>query len=415
MIKKTIWLTMALALRSSGQAALLVIFARIGGPERVGTYSLALAITAPIFVLFEFGLRTVYLTHQGQVRFKYYVQVRITTLFLAILASFGIGSIFLPESLITIFLVSLLRAADSMGELYSGPLQKYEALPPILRAYGINTLLTVVTAIALTSWADDLNLVLVALIGVSSVTTIFLMKRPTDIKLKACEYTSIVNESARKSRKKVIRAGLPTGISWGLLSLLSSLPQYFLAVYFTEAEVGFFAIVLYVVVVAEIFFNAVSQSWIPKAISILQKDKNFLKETLFTGLRWTIALIPVSIGAAALAYFFIPIVFGKTYTLGFDELLPLAIAVAVLPTVFFSSMALNVFNSYTLSLAVSSTSVAIAVAACSVLIPSGQVPGALWVIVVGLGSRGLFGYAALAVVSSKRRPGGTNYTGLESR
>ena len=402
MIKSTIWLTIALAFRSLGQAGLLIVFARFGSPETLGNYSLALAITAPIFVLCEFGLRTVYLTHKENHPFTSYLRVRMVTLGLAILLTACIG-FFLVQAITSILLlVSLLRAADSMGELYSAPLQRHSSLGTILVAFGSNALLTIGVGIAVLATTQNLLVVIASLVVVSTATTLFLMKRPTDQLLARTESAEgIRSGDTVNGHASVVKAGLPTGISWGLLSLLSSIPQYFLAYYFSQIEVGYFAIMLYLVVVVEIFLNAVSQSWIPAAKEMLNQAPSFFLGVLKTAALWTLAFMPVSSIACVAAFLMLPLVFGETYAVRWAELLPLFSALMSLPLVFFSAMALNVANSYVKALTTSVAAMLVAVGAAIVLIPQHGIPGALWVSFVGLASRAVFGFIALAIPDPK--------------
>lgn len=400
MIKDAALLTAALALRSLGQAGLLIVLARLGSPEILGNYSLALAITAPIFVLCEFGLRTVYLTHKGEQPFSSYLQVRLCTLALGVFAATAAGALFIPQLVVLLLAVSFLRVADSVGELYSGPLQRHGRLKPILAGFAVNAALTVTVGAAVLVIFQDLLAVIGALIVVSGLTTIFLFKRPVD-KVLAPKGT----RSWRKfwlwnaNHTAVVRAGLPTGISWGLLSLLSSIPQYFLVAYFSQVEVGYFAILLYVVVVVEIFLNAVSQSWIPAAKDLYRRSKSFVLAVLKTSFIWTVAFVPLSCFICVVAHFMLPMVFGPTYQVAWAEGVPLFFALVMLPMVFFSAMALNVANSYVKALCTSLASASVATLAAFLLIPGQGVPGALWVCAIALASRALFAFSALAIRS----------------
>lgn len=404
MIRNTVWLSLALAFRSLGQAGLLIVFARFGSPETLGSYSLALAVTAPIFVFCEFGLRTVYLTHRGNQPFSAYLRVRLVTLAFAMFLTAAIGAIFVPEMFGILLLVSLLRAADSVGELYSAPLQRHSELPTILRAFSANAVLTIGVGMAVLVALNDLYAVIAALILVSGATTLLLMKRPTDVLLAKEEPPRAGSGRKWEDHVSVVRAGLPTGISWGLLSLLSSIPQYFLAAYYSQVEVGYFAIILYVVVVVEIFLNAVSQSWIPAAKKLLTEAPSFFRAVVKTALLWTAAFIPLSALVCGTAYNLLPIIFGATYQIDWAEIVPLFGSLAVLPMVFFSAMALNVANSYVKALTTSVVAVVLASGVAFLIIPGGGVPGALWVSFGALATRSILSMAALALGHHQRAP-----------
>lgn len=403
MIKSTVWLTIALAFRSLGQAGLLIVFARFGSTETLGNYSLALAITAPIFVFSEFGLRTVYLTHKGDQTFRSYLHVRLATLGLAIIVTAAVGAIVSSQIIILLLLVSFLRAADSMGDLYSAPLQRLGRLGTILIGFSANAALTIGIGAGILAAFRNLDTVVAALALVSCATTVFLMKYPTDKLLAQEEGAGASPRVWTEDHRSVIKAGLPTGISWGLLSLLSSIPQYFLAAYFSQIEVGYFAVLLYVVVVVEIFLNAVSQTWIPAAKDLYRTAPYFVLAVAKTAAIWTAAFIPVSAGTCILAHFLLPLVFGSTYQLGWSEGIPLFCALLVLPMVFFSAMALNVANSYFKALTTSVAAVVIAAGAAIILIPENGISGALWVSVLALASRAVFAFVALSISRTGHR------------
>lgn len=403
MIKSTALLTIALAFRSLGQAGLLIVFARLGSPELLGEYSLALAITAPIFVFCEFGLRTVYLTHKGNQPFSAYMQVRLLTLGVAVLATLSAGFLFNREIITLLLLVSLLRYADSVGELYSAPLQRHGHLKTILRGFGVNAILTLLVGASALAAFDSLIIVIAILIVVSTLTSLFLFKLPAD-KLDPLKAERIHGRfpTWNFDHREVVKAGLPTGLSWGLLSLLSSIPQYFLATYFSTVEVGYFAILLYVVVVIEIFLNAVSQSWIPTAKGLYLQSGSFLLAVARTSAIWAAAFVPLSALVCLVAHVMLPLIFGRAYQVGWTEGIPLFFAVVVLPPVFFSAMALNVANSYLKALLTSVASSFAAVFASILLIPVMGVSGALWVCTAALASRAIFAFVALAIPSRAR-------------
>ncbi|QOD02193.1 lipopolysaccharide biosynthesis protein [Pseudarthrobacter sp. BIM B-2242] len=403
MLKNTIWLTLALAFRSLGQAGLLIVFARFGSADLLGEYTLALAITAPVFVFCEFGLRTVYLTHRGSQSFSTYLKVRMATLTLATLLTLAIGTLFSPGMTAILLLVSLLRVADSFGELYSAPLQRHGSLATILIAFGINAAMTIGLGLLVLIITGNLLLVIATLTLVSSATTLFLMKVPTDRLLRSKEVKRETPEW-KSEYLPVITAGLPTGISWGLLSLLSSIPQYFLAAYFSQIEVGYFAVILYVVVVVEIFMNAVSQSWIPAAKNLFLEPASFFRKVMRTAGVWTAGFIPVSAVVCAAAYIMLPIVFGERFSIHWPEVIPLYGSLLILPLVFFSAMALNVANNYFVALSTSILAAAISAGVALLTIPGTGVPGALWVCFASLASRAVLSLAALALTTRRRIP-----------
>jgi len=400
MTKDTTLLTIATALRSLGQAGILVVIAQLATPEKVGAYSLSLAITAPIFVLLELGLRTVYLTHRHDHSFFEYLRVRLLALIAATGLTVAIALFFANSQVVLLLLVAILRCADSLGELYTSPLQLARKYMPIVVNYAIAAISTVVVGIFMIKTTRSLEPMVLGMIAVSMCATFA-------VRLKAKEVLTVIESDLdlnhmplREIRRDILRAGLPTGISWSLLSLLSTVPQYFLAATYSQADVGHFAIILYAVVVAEIYMNALTQSWIPSAKKMLSSPRGFLTGVIWTIVRWTLVFIPVSAVGCLCAYFGLPLVFGSAFAIHWGEIIPLGACVIALPIVFFSSMALNVANKYRAGLVVSSATMLLTLIACALIIPVAAVPGALWVIFTSLLIRGLLSSVGLYI----RRP-----------
>ncbi|WP_035880201.1 hypothetical protein, partial [Cryobacterium sp. MLB-32] len=73
--KTTTWLLSATVLRNVGLIVILIMLARLTNSETVGQYAIALAITTPIFVMGQLGLKNVYLTMHRDFRFRSYLTI----------------------------------------------------------------------------------------------------------------------------------------------------------------------------------------------------------------------------------------------------------------------------------------------------------------------------------------------------
>ena len=379
MTRSTLWLLFANAFRNVGLIALLILVARYTNPTIVGEYSLALAIAAPVFVFAELGLRTVYLTLHRPIGFRQYILLRFVMGVFAYLVTVAIAAVFVPQILTTVALVAAVKLADSVSDLLSAPMQLFHRPELIAAAYA--GLAAVGTAVvwSLLAVFRSLDIALAGLLLVSIATAVA-MAAPTR-RLLIANHTPR-NGGPRDAFETLIRAGLPTGVSWSLLSLVSTVPQYFLAWSHEKASVGLFAILLYIVAAVELFMNALTQAWIPQGRALHARSARdpvrFTRSVAVFAAWWTAAFVPIAIIGVWVASLLFPILFGAQYQISLAAAVPIVLCVVALPAVFFGSMALSIQNRYTHGLALGISAAAVSVAACAVLIPAFGVPGALW-------------------------------------
>lgn len=397
-LKTTSWLLLANVFRNLGLIAILILLARYTSAEDVGHYSLSLAITTPIFVLAEFGMRTVYLTLHKDYRFSSFLTVRIIMLSVAFVVSVGVAAFFPNDLALTIVLVAAVKSADSLSDLYSAPLQKYNSARTIFRGYVIGALVGSIAVAFVLQQTSDLNLALTALLCVSLGVALILMWPPARRRYLAHEPAELQATPRQFELTAIVAAGLPTGVAWALLSLVSTLPQYFLAPLHGAAAVGRFAILLYVLAAVELFMNALSQAWIPQARHYWREANTqiaFAKAVIFVSARWTVIFIPLSWIGVWLTYLLLPVVFGEAYTIGWAEAIPLALCITVTPSVFFGTIGLNVRNLYAQGIVLSSASAVASFTACIMLVTPFGVAGAIWATCIAYFVRSLLTLALL--------------------
>lgn len=408
-VRSTVWLLLANVFRNVGLIALLILIARYTTPEDVGRYALALAITAPIFVFAEFGLRTVYLTMHKDHPFSSYLLVRVAATALALVVSSGVATVTAPEFLSTVTLVALIKWFDSVSDVLSAPMQRFGCTRGIAWGYGVLALLTTTLGWTSLALSHDLDTSLLAVAVGSFLVAVGVMTPTARLALGRNKLlsrdTSPELPRGAQGWQAVLRAGLPTGVSWALLSLVSTIPQYFLTAIHGAASAGLFAILLYVVAAVELFLNALAQSWIPRARDLLHVShgrQELVHEAARMALRWTGVFVPLAIAGIWLSALLLPIVFGSDFTLSLEAALPLTVCVVIAPAVFFGSMAVAVRNFYRLGAALGLVAVLTCVVSCLVMIPALGVPGALWSIVAAYAIRAVVAFLIVSVERSHR-------------
>lgn len=124
-----LWILIGNTLFGLSQWILISLMAKIGNIQMVGEYTLALGITAPLFLLLNLNLRSMQATDQkDEFDFKYYFLLRIITSSITILITIFIITLFnykISLSII-IFLVAFIKLIESQSDVVYGYFQKIE-------------------------------------------------------------------------------------------------------------------------------------------------------------------------------------------------------------------------------------------------------------------------------------------------
>ena len=378
--RDTGWLLGANIAKTGGLLVILVVLARRTDPDTVGRYALALAVTTPIFVFAQLGLKGVYLTNARQFHFDRFVRLQLLAAAIATALSCVIAALSAPELLAIVALVALNKCVDTISDLVSGPLQRHGDTGRIFWGVAASSISATGAAIWVLWATGSLELTLFTLLVVSSASVAGAMWLPAWNLARAQEAIT----EAGGGLRAIARAGLPIGAGAALLALVGSLPQYFLSVHFGEESVAVFAIVFYTVAVADLFVSTLVQGWIPRAREALtHRDlapHGFFRFLLRTAANWTLAMLPLSVLGLGLAWWLIPTVFGPEFALNWALAGPIGIAVIVLPLASFANIGVIVCNLYLHAISLSVASAATSFILCFWLIPTLGIAGAFWAI-----------------------------------
>lgn len=400
--RSTVWLVAANVLRNLGLLAVLLALGQLTDPATVGRYALALALTSPIFVFAQLGLKGVYLTLRTSHRFSTFLAVQIGAVVLAFTASVVVALVVNPALVSTVALVSFVKSVDCGFELGSGALQRYHHTPTVFWSYLTAAILGIVAVVAVLLASAELDLALAALGTVNGVVATVSTVR-LGLRLARRHEVLVPHPPMRVSVVGILKAGLPTGAAAAVLALVASLPQYFLASSWGEATVGHFAVLLYLVAIADIFGGTLTQAWIPGARARLEeRTSGFVGFTLASTLRWTAIFLPLTVAGLWIASAVLPVLMSPEYTIGFDLALPLAVAIMLLPLLHFGGTAISVLNLYIHNITLSVVAAGVSVLACLVLAAPFGLVGALWATVLAYLARAT---VALAILVTQGRQG----------
>lgn len=393
-------LVSASAIRYAGQLVLLVLIAHSAGARGVGTYTVALAICAPVFIIAGFGIRTVRLTLRRSVSTRTYERFLLTSMVCAT-ALVAVISLFLPGPLATIVvIIALLRTSETFADLCGAMLQRAGRPGTIVAVMAASVGLQV--AVVAFVFAVGGTLVIAMLMSAAAhVLVLLTVTRPL---ARATTVEDPVPPSGQRGGWQVLfAAGLPTGIAIGMITLLSTMPQYLLGWVGGVEDAGLFAVVLYAVVAVEVLLHGLAQSWIPQA-RVLHEGLGLTPSAVTrTALRWTLlAGTPglVGLGAAALL---LPVVLGPEFRVTAGMAVPLAVTILLVPASFAADTAVVVRNRYGLSLTVSVLALVVgsATGAGVIVLGSFTLTAALWTFAVTMAVRAGVGFVAV-LVSTQR-------------
>ena len=425
-------LVCASVIRYAGQLVLLVLIARFAGAQGVGTYTVALAVCAPVFIIAGFGIRTVRLTLRRPVPAASYERFLLTSL-LCGTALVAIIAVFLPSPLgLVAVVIAVLRISETFLDLYGAMLQRAGRPRAIVAVMGAGVGLQVAGVAIVFALGGGLVLALLVSAG-AHVLVLLAVTRPLALapaagdSAAAGEAASVVGtasaasavessgevplgdevppESSAGSWRVLAAAGLPTGIAIGMLTLLSTMPQYLLSWAGGVEDAGRFAVLLYTVVAVEVLLHGLAQSWIPQARTLHEQGRLSPAAVGRTALRWTVLTgVPglAGLGAAALL---LPVVLGPEFAVAGAHALPLAVAILLVPASFAADTAIVVRNRYVLSMSVSVTALVVGTVTGAILVGLGafDLTGALWTFAVTMAVRALTGFAAVIADSPRRR------------
>ncbi|KST63636.1 lipopolysaccharide biosynthesis protein [Mastigocoleus testarum] len=262
------------------QWGMLVVLAKIGGPEMVGKFILGTAITAPVIEFANLQLRTVQATDADrQYIFDDYLGVRIISTGVALIfisvITFLIG--YPWETTLVILLVGLAKALESISDIFYGLLQQHERMDRIATSMMIKGCLSLLLLGAGVYFSGSVLGGVVGLVIAWSLVLLAYDVRSGSLMLCSNLETQLNTALGKlrlailipsrwhwKSLRKLVRLALPLGFANMLITLNTNIPRYAVVGLLGVREVGVFAGIAYIMVAGKIVVRALGQSASPK-------------------------------------------------------------------------------------------------------------------------------------------------------
>lgn len=259
------WIFLGRTVYAASQWGILVVLARLGTPEIVGRFGLALAITAPVFALLNLNLRTLLATDaRREYTFDTYLGLRLTAIAISVLAilAFILGVGYLKEVSAVILALVLAKAIESVSDLLFGLIQKHERLDYIAKSAMLKGPLSLLCLGGLFFLTGSL---LWAVLGLATVWAGVLLLYDVSNTRRLLQDDERFRPSFRISQlSKLAWLAAPLGVTTVLISINSSVPRYLIEHHHGEALLGIFAAMVYITVAGDIVFAALRQAATPR-------------------------------------------------------------------------------------------------------------------------------------------------------
>lgn len=287
------WTFVGNTVYSACQWGLLSLLAKLTTPEMVGEYALAVAVTAPLLYVANFGIGIMLVTDTNrQFRFQQYRTARLLLIGATLLAVVVICFVsrFTTEVALLTFIVAVIQSSDCLSELYRSVMLRSEQMSRIAVSLIIRGVASVGTAGAVLLYSRNL---LWALMGMAITRIAVLvaydipmgkdLPRPNtaDIGELAGGRETPQGMLGRVSKAlslpavwSIIRGAVPITIVTVLASLVINVPRYFIEAYAGHRQLGIFAAMWSMLMAGNMIAIALGQALFPR-LSKLYSAQDF--------------------------------------------------------------------------------------------------------------------------------------------
>jgi O-antigen/teichoic acid export membrane protein len=254
---------------------MLVVLAKVGNPEMVGQYGLAMAVATPILALSSLQLRAVLTTDvREKVPFGEYLGFRLVTTLLSLLIIGAVPFVmhYRRDSAIVVLIIGVGQALETLSDLYWGRMQFFDHMDRIAKSMIARAVLGLGALGATVYLTKSVIWGAVALVLARAVVLIGydINKRtqlaPRNVDQEQAEQVIAAKKDALRPRwnwgtqSELFRTSITLGVIAMLVSLLPNIPRYFIQGSLGERALGIFTATAFLVSSGSLIVNALGQS-----------------------------------------------------------------------------------------------------------------------------------------------------------
>jgi O-antigen/teichoic acid export membrane protein len=370
-----VWTLAGNVVYAACQWGILVTIAKVGTPEMVGEFALALAITAPVFILSSLSLRSVQATDAArEYLFRDYFQLRLLTTVLALLIVSCIVALTIhsPHTMAVIVIVALSKAFECISDILYGSWQQQERMDRISHSLMIRSVLSLTLVPLGILLTGDLLVGVVGLAvawGLSLFAFDLRTERLVSGALSAPDFAILF-------RLGMLAA--PAGVVVAVISVGANIPRYYVDHHLGTDQLGIFAALTYPMFAGSTVVCAMAQSASPRLARHYIKGElagfaQLLIKVCGLGLLVGVVgtLLIVFAGSAILQW-----IYGSEYAEHTSTFLWLAIGTTITYVGSILGYAMTAARYLRAQLPVFVVVMVVTAIGCSVLVPQGQLKGA---------------------------------------
>lgn len=382
----TTLLVLAQFVHTGTKLVLFVFLTQFGGFSVAGSYTYALAIISPVFILFGFSLRKIFVTAPHDVYMKDFLLLRSIYGTLAILSVLVIAAMIRPELFSLFAAMAAYRFVESLVDLRIAFFQRSSRVT--LMALSTLLLAFITTGTVATVYALSKDLPFSVATGAISGFLLFLLLSLLNPKTKPkpSRPSLTFREAARISKN-----GLSLSVSGFLVSLSSGIPILILEAFHNEAAVGAYSAIYYISAMSNILFGAISQAELRVFARLVAAGhfKTFMKRarkfSWYLSLAALLFAVPMYfVGTDIFSY-----VFGEDFSDYQAALMAMVLTVCLAPFSFFLDVQLVALQRFSIQTAISIITLVFTALCGFVLIPTFSIFGATLTLFLTMFARNL--------------------------
>jgi len=373
------------------QWGMVILLARLGTPQTVGWFALALAVTTPVILLASLSLRTYQVTDPGcDHSFTEYLRLRVIAAVCAVLVTGSIAAIWYRDIAALIVLVGIAKALDAVSDICQGAMQQVERLDLTARSMMWSGLLSLTGLAAGMLITGSLQW---GAIGMVAASTLALCGYNLPHAWAVTRQRGVSGDGdlpvdAWRPGAVALLAwsAIPLAVAHMLTALNVSVPRYYIESHLGEGALGIFAALAYCLMAGQTLLSAMSQTLLPR-LSALRAVGDF---TAYRRLLSKSLLIVSLLGAAcvvAAAVFGEPVlrlIYGPPYAARMDLFLWLTLGMAISFPIWLVDAAISSARRFRVQFPITAISLACSALACHFWVPHYQLVGAAWSVCLAL-------------------------------
>jgi O-antigen/teichoic acid export membrane protein len=362
---------------SFSQFALIAVMAKLGSPEMVGAYSLALAISTPVFMLSNLDLATVQSADMRSTRtFGDYLGLRLLcslAAMTAVIIILWLGR-YKGEVASVIALVAFADCVETINDVAYGLIQKHERLDMISRSLMVRGFVSLVAMALALYFFHSLPIALIIQVVVWC-GVLWTYDLPN-----ARRWQSIRPRFEPRTLMGLLWLAMPLGVIAGLNSMSMQAPRFAMEHFAGQRELGIFSAIAALGAVNRLITEALAKSALPR-LSRLYAQEAFDR---FVGTLLRLMGIGVAVGALGMlgaivwGKLILSIVYTEEYATHTDVLILIMANVGVVAAFTHLGTALAASKRFAIQMPIHIAKLATIGALCLLLVPGQGAVGAAW-------------------------------------